>query len=67
MLERITPDLERFGDRVMSKEVMDWVSDAERNVPFLRGSGYDSFRRRTDELVMAEGWRQLQAMGISEK
>ena len=66
MLEVVTPDLERFGEQVLSKQVMDWISDAERSIPFLKGSGYDSFGRRTDELVMAEGWKQLQAMGIRE-
>jgi hypothetical protein len=31
-------DLSRFGNEVISKKVLDWVSDAERNVPYVRGS-----------------------------
>ena len=67
VFDLIKPDLERFGERVLSKQVMDWIGDAERNSPFLRGSGYDSFGKRTDELVTGEGWKQLQAMSIREK
>jgi hypothetical protein len=31
-------DLSRFGDEVLTKKVFDWVSDAERNLPFVRGN-----------------------------
>lgn len=59
-------DLSNFGEEVVSKQVLDWVSDAERNVPYVRGSGRDAFGRRTDELVTTEGWRNLQKMGLRE-
>ncbi|KAG9242254.1 very-long-chain acyl-CoA dehydrogenase [Calycina marina] len=62
----IAKDLERFGDEVMSPKVMDWVTDAERNVPYLKGSGRDAFGQRTDELVTSQGWKNLQRMGLKE-
>ena len=63
----LSPDLERFGTAVLSKQVLDWTTDAERNIPYLRGSGFDSFGARSgDSLVTSEGWRRLQDMGFSE-
>ena len=32
----INPDLAAFGDKVLSKQVLDWVADAEKNTPYLR-------------------------------
>ena len=37
ILRETATDLSRFGDEVLSKKVLDWVSDAERNVPYIRG------------------------------
>ena len=64
--DAVSPDLERFGADVLSDKVMNWVSDAERNPPYLRGSGYDSWGNRTDDLLTGEGWRSLQDMGFRE-
>lgn len=60
----ITPELSRFGDEVLSKRILDWVTDAERNVPYVRGGGRDAFGKRTSELVVSEGWKNLQSFGI---
>ncbi|KAN0110611.1 acyl-CoA dehydrogenase/oxidase C-terminal [Hyaloscypha variabilis] len=64
VIESIIPDLAKFGDEILSKQIFDWVTDAERNVPYVRGGGRDAFGRRTSELVVSEGWRQLQNFGI---
>ncbi|KAH8685692.1 acyl-CoA dehydrogenase [Tricladium varicosporioides] len=66
VLENTTQDFSKFGDEVLSRKVFDWVSDAERNTLYLKGSGRDSFGRKTDELVTSEGWRNLQEMGLKE-
>lgn len=60
----ITRELESFGDRVLSAEVLGWVADAERNLPQLKT--WDTFGRRVDELITSEGWRNLQKLGIQE-
>lgn len=60
----MTPDLSTFGKEVVSKQILDWVTDAERNVPYLKGGGRDAFGRGTSELVVTEGWKRLQNFGI---
>ncbi len=62
----VTSDLSSFGQEVLSKRIFDWVTDAERNVPYLKGSGRDAFGRRTSDLVVSEGWRELQKFGIEQ-
>ncbi|CZR58870.1 related to acyl-CoA dehydrogenase [Phialocephala subalpina] len=62
----ITLDLSSFGEKVLSKQILDWVTDAERNAPYLKGSGRDAFGRRTSELVVGVGWRELQDFGIGQ-
>lgn len=62
--DSISLDLSTFGQKVLSKQILDWVTDAERNVPYLKGSGRAAFGQRTSELVVGEGWRELQKFGI---
>jgi len=60
----VGPDFARFGDDVLSPAVFDWITDAERNLPYIRGSGRDAFGKLKSELVVTEGWRKLQDFGI---
>ena len=62
--DSITPELASFGDKVLSKEVLHLVADAEKNPPYLRT--WDTWGKRRDELVTSEGWRNLQDLGIKE-
>ncbi|PVH71415.1 acyl-CoA dehydrogenase/oxidase C-terminal [Cadophora sp. DSE1049] len=64
ILDSVTVDFSKFGEEVLSKKVLDWITDAERNVPYLKGGGRDAFGRRTSELVVTEGWKRLQNFGI---
>lgn len=64
MRESVTPDISAFGDLVLSKEVLNWVADGEKNIPYLKT--WDTFGKRKDELVTSEGWRRLQEIGIRE-
>ncbi|KAH9207051.1 hypothetical protein DL95DRAFT_528095 [Leptodontidium sp. 2 PMI_412] len=64
ILDSVTPELSAFGQEVLSKQILDWVTDAERNVPYLKGGGRDAFGKRTSELVVTEGWKRLQDFGI---
>lgn len=66
IINAVSPDLTQFGERVVSKQVLGWVTDAERNVPYLKGGGRDAFGRRTSELIVSEGWRKLQEYGINQ-
>lgn len=58
------PELSAFGDKVLSKPVLDLVADAEKNLPYLKT--WDSWGRRRDELITSEGWRKLSDIGIEE-
>jgi len=62
--QSVDTELAKFGDRVISPQVLTWTGDAERNIPYLRT--WDSFGKRKDELVTSEGWRNLQDLGIRE-
>ena len=62
--KEIYPELFAFGDKVLSKPVLDLVADAEKNLPYLKT--WDSWARRRDELITSEGWRKLSALGIQE-
>lgn len=63
-MEAVEPDFARFGDDVLSPHIFDWVTDAERNLPYIRGNGRDAFGKPKSELVVTEGWRKLQDFGI---
>nr|CAD11366.1 conserved hypothetical protein [Neurospora crassa] len=65
LLEKVTPEISRLGDAVLSQQIFDWITDAERNTPYLRGSGRDAFGRPKQELIVTEGWRKLQEFGFA--
>jgi hypothetical protein len=60
----ISPDISSLGDLALSKKVLTYVADAEKNAPYLKT--WDTFGKRRDELVTSEGWRRLQDIGIQE-
>ncbi|EGP86083.1 unnamed protein product [Zymoseptoria tritici ST99CH_1A5] len=60
----ISSDLNNISNLVLSRKVLNWCADAERNVPYIRS--YDSWGRRIDDLVTSAGWQNLQAMGQAE-
>ncbi|EME50313.1 hypothetical protein DOTSEDRAFT_85500 [Dothistroma septosporum NZE10] len=62
--QEITPDLRRFSTLVTTPQIRDWCADAEKNVPYVRH--WDSWGRRIDELITAEGWKNLQSLGFRE-
>jgi hypothetical protein len=53
-----------LGRDVISDQIFRWITDAERNKPYLSGSGRDAFGRWTGDLITGEGWRELQKFGI---
>lgn len=65
ILNQVEPELSALGDRVLARDIFDAVTDAERNLPYLRGNGRDAFGRlRNDALVVSDGWTKLQNFGI---
>ncbi|KAK0635791.1 hypothetical protein B0T17DRAFT_587167 [Bombardia bombarda] len=64
VLDKIGPELAQLGDDVLTPQIFDWITDAEKNLPYLRGSGRDAFGKPRSELVVTEGWRKLQEFGL---
>ncbi|KAG5951688.1 hypothetical protein E4U53_002501 [Claviceps sorghi] len=55
-----------LGEDVISDRVFAWITDAERNKPYIKGSGRDAFGRWRGELVTGEGWRSLKDFAIAK-
>lgn len=62
--QQLHPSLLAFGEKVMSKPILNLVADAEHNPPYLKT--WDAWGRRKDELITSTGWRQLSAIGQAE-
>ncbi|WPJ59833.1 hypothetical protein SMAC4_04369 [Sordaria macrospora] len=68
LLSSSTPSLSSLGSAVLAPEIFHWITDSERNTPYLRGSGRDAFGRPSSkqELIVSEGWRKLQEFGFEQ-
>lgn len=66
IFQAVEPDLSKLGEDVLSDAIFDYITDAERNLPYLRGNGRDAFGKPRSELVVTEGWRKLQDFGIEK-
>ena len=63
----VSPELSRLGEEVLEPRVFDWVTDAERNQPYVSGGEKDAFGKPTSSrLVVAEGWKRLQELGFEK-
>lgn len=61
------PEIEQLCDEALSPQVLDWVADAERNQPYISGSGKNAFGKPvSSRLVLTEGWRRLQERGFEK-
>lgn len=64
--EQIEPEVAKLGQEVLADRIFAWITDAERNKPYLKGSGRNAFGQWQGKLIMAEGWRQLQEFGFAK-
>lgn len=65
IVQQVQAELASLGADVLSDQVFAWITDAEHNKPFLKGSGRDVFGQWKGDLVTGEGWRGLQNFGLS--
>lgn len=63
---RTEAEVAALGQEVLADHIFAWITDAERNKPYVRGSGRGVFGRRAGELVTTEGWRELQNFAIAK-
>lgn len=66
MASQVRGEVAQLGEDVLSDKVLACVTDAEKNPPYLAGHGRDIFGKLTSKLVVGEGWRTLQALGIEK-
>ncbi|KAF5022789.1 hypothetical protein F66182_5153 [Fusarium sp. NRRL 66182] len=57
---QVRAEVAGLGDEVLSDQIFAWVTDAELNKPYLKGSGRDAFGQWRGHLITGEGWRGLQ-------
>ncbi|KAL6415166.1 putative acyl-CoA dehydrogenase AidB [Ilyonectria robusta] len=62
---KVEAEVAELGNEVLSDKVFAWVTDAEHNKPYLKGSGRDAFGQWRGDLVTGEGWRGLQDFGLA--
>ncbi|KAI0867612.1 very-long-chain acyl-CoA dehydrogenase [Hypoxylon argillaceum] len=65
--QTVAPEITRLGEEVLQQHVFDWVTDAEKNQPYVTGGGRHAFGQPVStKLVVAEGWRKLQDFSIEK-
>ncbi|KAH7149460.1 acyl-CoA dehydrogenase/oxidase [Dactylonectria estremocensis] len=62
---KVEAEVADLGSEVLSDQVFTWITDAEHNKPYLKGSGRDAFGKWKGDLVTGEGWRGLQEFGLA--
>ena len=63
LLQQISPDLERFGERVAS-DIYDMGRECELTPPVLEQ--FDAWGQRVDDIKTCEGWRKLHDVSAEE-
>lgn len=67
VLQGAAAEIEQLCDEALSPQVLEWVTDAEKNQPYISGGGKNAFGRPVDtKLVVSEGWRKLQDRGFEK-
>ncbi|KAI0444566.1 very-long-chain acyl-CoA dehydrogenase [Xylaria telfairii] len=63
----VAPEITSLGDEVLQRYIFDWVTDAEKNQPYVAGGGRNAFGQPVStKLVVTEGWRKLQSFSIEK-
>ncbi|KAG6122987.1 hypothetical protein E4U14_002359 [Claviceps sp. LM454 group G7] len=66
VISQAGPEVLSIGKDVLSDQVFVWVTDAERNKPYIKGFSRDAFGRWKGDLVTGEGWRNLKDLRITK-
>ncbi|EME84913.1 uncharacterized protein MYCFIDRAFT_173808 [Pseudocercospora fijiensis CIRAD86] len=65
ILEELNPKLIKYGNEAISDQINDWISDAERNPPYLKKRDVWTNEFPHDKLITSHGWKELGKWGIS--
>ncbi|KAK8042232.1 hypothetical protein PG993_006755 [Apiospora rasikravindrae] len=67
ILEQVRSEIEQLGEEVLQPHIFDCITDAEKNLPYIRGGGKNAFGQPvSSELVTSEGWKTLQKSGFTK-
>ena len=62
--QKLQPRLEKFGAEAVSDEINEWVSNAEKQPPYVKTRNVWGDKYPRDRLVTSEGWKKVGAWGI---
>ena len=65
LLEKLQPRLETFGEEAISGQISEWISNAEREQPYVKSRNVWGGQYAFDRLVTSEGWKRLGGWGIA--
>lgn len=63
VLNVVEPRLTKFAGEAISDEVYEWISNAEREQPYVKTRNVWGARYPFDRLVTSHGWKQLGKWG----
>ena len=63
VLSKVRPRLEAFGNEAVSDEVNQWISNAERQTPYVKTRNVWGEKYAYDRLVTSQGWKELGRWG----
>jgi hypothetical protein len=63
VLKTVEPRLTKFADEAISDEVYEWISNSEREQPYVKTRNVWGARYPFDRLVTSHGWKQLGKWG----
>ncbi|KAK7952256.1 Acyl-CoA dehydrogenase [Apiospora aurea] len=67
ILEQFGSEIDQLGEEVLQPHIFECITDAEKNLPYIRGSGKNAFGQPvSSELVVSEGWKTLQKLGFTK-
>lgn len=61
---KLHPRLERFGAEAVSDQVSEWISNAEKQPPYVKTRNIWGEKYPADRLVTSEGWKRLGDWGV---
>ncbi|KAI1814920.1 very-long-chain acyl-CoA dehydrogenase [Poronia punctata] len=63
----VETEIAQFADEVLEPHIFDWVTDAEKNQPYIAGGGRNAFGKQVStKLVLSEGWRKLSQFTVEK-
>ncbi|KAK4561566.1 hypothetical protein LTR86_004245 [Recurvomyces mirabilis] len=60
----IAPSLQAFGQEAVSPQIYEWISNAEREVPYVKTRNVWTGKYAYDRLITSTSWKELGRWGI---